>query len=128
MAAGIAAYILGKSSIPSLLLALGISFVTQLGLAYVSNANQKTARTWLISFVASLISAGGSAFVNLLTGTLMKWMTSIARRVIGTVGQVFNSWWGSGLAWDIITAIPFIFVDMMLAVIFYNNYSLGVVI
>jgi cellobiose-specific phosphotransferase system component IIC len=47
--------------------------------------------------------------------------------VVGKISHLFSSWWGSGLAWDIITAIPFILVDMILAVIFYTNYSLGVV-
>jgi hypothetical protein len=128
IAAEIAARILGKSSILALFLAIGINAGVQVALAYAANANQKTARTWLISFFASLISAGGTAVVNLFTGTLLKWMTSIVKRLTGTVCHVFNSWWGSGLAWDLITAIPFILLDVVLALFFYNNYCSGVVI
>jgi hypothetical protein len=128
IAAEIAARILGKSSLPSLILAIAINAGVQIGLAYAANANQKTACTWLLSFFASLISAGGSALVNLFTGTLVKWMTSVSRRIAKTVGSIFHSWWGSGLAWDLITAIPFMLVDLCLALLFYHYYNLGVVV
>jgi hypothetical protein len=127
VAASITAQI-SASSWATLFLAIGIDTGVQVGLAYLANANQRTAYTWLISFFASLISAGGEGFVSLLTGTLVKWMTSVGRLLRGSIESVFHSWWAKGLAWNLITAIPFMFVDAFLACWFIHNYQVGLVV
>ena len=84
--------------------------------------------TWFISFLASLISAGASSFIKCLNGIMSKFLTTLGDKlIIGRITSEFHSFWAKGLSFDIITSIPFILVDVILALSFYYSYSVGFV-
>ena len=88
----------------------------------------KNARTWFISFFASIISAGGWVFIRIIQTTMMKWLTGVARTICGQVTHTFNSWFAMGLSFTLITEIAYVFVDVLLALLFYFLHSAGAVL
>ena len=128
IATEIAARVSGRISWPAFFVALAINVGAQLALAAAANAAWKDARTWFISFFASLLAAAGEALMRVLQGTMMKWLTGIARTICGRVTNTFKSWFAMGLNFALLTEIAFIFVDVVLAVTFYYWYSTGWVI
>jgi hypothetical protein len=127
IATSIATRIAGRSSWKAFAIALAINAGVQLSLAALVNKAWKDARTWFISFFASIISAAGGAFVRILEITMMKWLTGIARTICGQATHIFNSWFAMGLSFALIMEIAYIFLDAVLALIFYMNYVNGVV-
>jgi hypothetical protein len=128
IAAGIAARLLGKASWIAVILACAVNAGVQLTLANLANAAWKDSRTWFISFLASLISAGASSFIKCLNGMLGKFLKTLGDKlIVGRITSEFHSFWTKGLSFDIITSIPFIIVDVLLALGFYYFYSTGFV-
>jgi len=124
----IAARLLGKASWVAVIAAVAINAGAQFLLAVAENIAWKDSRTWFISFLASLISAGASSLIRILNGIMNRFLTTLTDKIIvGRITSEFNSFWAKGLSFDIIVSIPFILVDVSLAILFYNNYIGGVV-
>lgn len=127
VATGIAARVAGRTSLLALFVAVVVNFGLQYLLATLVNVAWKDPRTWFVSFIASLISAGGMGFIGLLSGVLIKWLSGAARQIVGGIRSAMQAWRCAGLTFVIITDIAFIFVDAILALLFYRNYASGLV-